>query len=575
MTEGTKPATGFRSAWRHRRWRWLLGSVGISLAGDLLYWVALVVFLVGEGDASEGAGWVAAVLIVRLVPYVTFGPIGGAIADRFDRRRLLVTIDLVRAGIFTAMAILIAVDGPRLAAVVLVGMSAVCGTMYRPTLVAATPFLVTEDDLAAANAAETSLAQLSFFVGPALGAALVAVIDPAIVVAIDAATFLASAAMVARIGQAGGGRRAVADVVDVDDGSEPTEESGIVRDVVAGFRVVANDRGVAALVVLVMTVLFMFGAEQVLFVLVAGDRLGLGPEGVGVLMGAAGLGGLLIAPFTGKLGSSARIGWLAGLSGVVSGSALAALALVDSRPAALLLVAIDGAGAIVFEVTMITLLQRAVADDVLGRVYAVQDALSALGEVGGSVVASVLAASIGIGVALGTVGLVGVSVSATVTPMLVALAARLEVRRRELRSTTEWFATIDELAAFEPAALERLARASSDVEVPAGTVVLREGDRPDDLYVVRSGRLAVTVSTAAQPIPELVADDLFGEIGLLRRIPRTATVTALTDAELVRIDGSVFVDVALGGATPPDPLARGVGRRLGRTHPHLVERSTA
>ena len=409
-----RPATGFRSAWRHRRWRWLLGSVVISLAGDLLYWVALITFLVRGTDPGEGAAWVATALVVRLVPYVVIGPIGGAIADRFDRRRLLVTIDLVRTGIFLSLALVIAVDGPRLAAVALVGLSAVCGTIYRPTLVAATPFLVTEDDLGAANAAETSLVQLSLFVGPALGAALVAVIDPALVVTIDAATFLASALMVSRIGHAGGGRTAAA------TGKATSEEarSGILRETAEGFRVVARDRGVAALVVLVTTVLFMFGAEQVLFVLVARDRLDLGAEGVGVLMAGAGLGGLLIAPFTGRLAGSARIGWLAGLSGVASGLALALLAVVESRRLALLLVGLDGAGAIVFEITLITLLQRAVAEDVLGRVYSVQDALSAAGEIAGSVLAPILAASAGLGVALGTVGGIGIGIAATI-PVLV------------------------------------------------------------------------------------------------------------------------------------------------------------
>lgn len=572
MTEtNSPPSGGFRSAWRHRRWRWLLGSVVISLAGDLLYWVAIVAFLVSGTSPGAGAAWVAAVLIVRLIPYVVIGPIGGAIADRFDRRRLLVGLDLVRAGIFLTMAAVIAVDGPRLAAVVLVALSAICGTIYRPTLVAATPFLVTEDDLAAANAAEAALAQLSMFVGPALGAALVAVMDPSIVVAIDAATFLGSALMVSRIGHAGGGRRTTLTSKGEDDADAP----GILRETVEGFRVVARDRGVTALVVLITTVLFMFGTEQVLFVLVARDRLDLGAEGVGVLLAAAGLGGLLIAPFTARLGASRRIGWLAGASGVASGTALLLLSVVESRPVAMLLVGLDGAGAIIFEVTIITLLQRAVAEDVLGRVYSVQDTLSAVGEIAGSLLAPILAASVSLGVALATSGLIGVGVSAATIPAIVVLAARLEARRVELRATREWLSTITELADFDLASLERLARSSQEVAVPAGTVVIREGDRPDDLYVVRSGRLSVTTSTPGHPIPDLTTDDLFGEIGLLRGIPRTATVTADTDSELLRIDGSVFVDVALAGVGAPGPLFRGVGVRLGRTHPDLeVEGST-
>lgn len=536
----------------------------VSLAGDLLYWVALVAFLAGGTTTGDGATWVAVALIVRLVPYVVIGPIGGAIADRFDRRKLLVGIDLSRAIVFLLLALVIAVDGPRAAAVALVGLAAIGGTIYRPALVAATPFLVTEDDLGAANAAEASLVQLSLFVGPALGAALVVVMDPALVVTINAATFIASASLVMRIGHVGGGKRAGSATALADAAS-----TGLVAETVEGFRIVARDRGVTALVTLITTVLFMFGAEQVLFVLVARDRLDLGAEGVGVFMAAAGLGGLVLAPFTGRLASSSRIGWWAGGAGSISGGALLLLAFVDTRTPALLLAAVDGAGAIIFEVTVITLLQRAVAEDALGRVFSVQDAVSAVGEVVGSLLAPILATAVGLGFALGAIGLAGVVISALTIPVIVALAARLEARRLALRGTTEWLATIEELAALEPGARERLARSSDELRVPAGTTVVQEGESPDDLYVVRAGRLTVSSSSAALPIPDLGAGDLFGEIGLLRGLPRTATVTTAADTELVRIDGGVFVDVVLGGTSLPDPLARGIGQRLRRTHPAL------
>ena len=105
--------------------------------------------------------------------------------------------------------------------------------------------------------------------------------------------------------------------------------------------------------------------------------------------------------------------------------------------------------------------------------------------------------------------------------------------------------------------------------------VIVAGDAPDDLYVVDSGRLGVVVAdppAGAAPPPDLGPGDLFGEIGLLRDIPRTATVTAATDVELTVIDGNVFVAVATPSAATAEPLLGGMRARLTRTHPHLVER---
>ncbi len=562
---GQVPARGFRSAWRHRRWRWLLASVVVSLAGDLLYWVALIAFLVDGAGAGEGASWVAVALLARLVPSVLLGPFGGTVADRMDRRRLLVGLDLARAAVFLAMAAVIAVDGSRILAVGLVALSAAASTVYRPALVAAAPFLVTEDDLGAANAAQASLAQLSLFVGPALGAALVAVMDPAIVVGIDAATFVVSALLVSRIGDVGGGRRSWA-----FGGSEAP--AGVLRETVEGFTVVARDRGLVALVGLATVVLFAFGAQQVLYVLVARDRLGLGAEGIGVLMAAAGLGGILAAPFTGRLASSPRLGWVAGASGIATTAPLVLMAFVEVRSAAYALAVVEGAAAIVYEIALLTLLQRAVTEDVMGRVFSVQEAFEAIGETVGSVLAPVLAATVGLGVALGAVGATGVLVSLLTVPALVVLGVRLEARRAELRGMSDWLGRLGEFDGMDLVGRERLARSATELDVAAGTVVLAEGALPDHLYVVRSGRLRVTTAAAgAGPIPDLGPDDVFGEIGLLRGMPRTATVTAVEPCGLLRIDGRVFRSVALGEATRIDPFTGGMRARLGRTHPHLAD----
>ncbi len=121
-----------------------------------------------------------------------------------------------------------------------------------------------------------------------------------------------------------------------------------------------------------------------------------------------------------------------------------------------------------------------------------------------------------------------------------------------------------------PVALERMARRVRLVELPAATTVFLEGDEPDDLYVITAGEVVVT-SRAQGEIRRMGPDEWFGEIGLLRGVPRTATVTSVTAVELMALPGSVFVDALTLEERLPDPLARTMRYRLARTHPHLAE----
>ncbi len=126
----------------------------MSSIGDFIYAVTIVVYLIEETDS---AGWVAASFITRMAVYSACGPIGGVLADRFDRRRLMMTLDIARAALMLAVLAVVAADGPPLATLALVTVAAALGTIYRPAAVSATPLLVPEDDLAAANAAEATV----------------------------------------------------------------------------------------------------------------------------------------------------------------------------------------------------------------------------------------------------------------------------------------------------------------------------------------------------------------------------------------------------------------------------------
>src|SRR4029077_19269887 len=130
---------------------------------------------------------------LRLVPYVLLAPIGGVIADRFDRRRGLIWSDLLRAAAMGALAARAAADGPVLAVSLLAFATTAFGTAYGPAMMAVTPSLVGEDDLAAANALNTLVDNLTIVIGPAIGAALLAVSSPVFAFSVNALTFLAPA----------------------------------------------------------------------------------------------------------------------------------------------------------------------------------------------------------------------------------------------------------------------------------------------------------------------------------------------------------------------------------------------
>lgn len=566
----TADTTGtFRGAWRHRRWRWLLASYAVSMTGDFLYFVALVVVLY---DATGSAGWVAASAVARMLAYVFLSPFGGVVADRFDRRRLLIGLDLARAAVMVALGFAAWGDAPPAVAIALAVVCTIFTVPYRPACVAATPTLVGEDDLAAANAAESVVGQLTYFAGPALGALVVAVTDPGTAFAANGLTFLVSAALVTRAGPLGGGRRrrdasredpqGPVDIVVTD-----TAES-LWSGVAKGLVVVRSEPGLIALIAFASATMFLFGFEEVVQVVVA-DDLGMGANGVGVLGAAVGVGGLLVAPFTARLGAGGGGGRLLAVSGLLLGLPMMSLAVIDSAVVACAVLVVEGVGVILAEVLFITLLQRSCPERSLGTVYGLQDSITAGTQMAGSIAAPVLVAGPGLGSALAVGGGVVVLSSVLLAPALNRLAVRVDADRRRLAPTVQRLRRLGIFGDASQAALERIARAARPRSVAAGTVLFNEGDVPDDLYVVESGEVAVSTAEHGE-VNRLRADDWFGEIGLLRQVPRTATVTTISDSELLAIPGTVFIDALAVAEVLPDPLRSTMTVRLAQIRPALA-----
>jgi MFS family permease len=553
-------AGGFRSAWAYRRWRRYLISLTVSSIGDFMYAVGLAVYLVEE---TGSATWLAAAAIVRMLTYTLLGPVGGVIADRYDRRRLMVALDAGRVALMMLAGLAIVGDASPWIVVALASATAALTTPYRPAAVAATPMLVGEDDLAGANAAEASVSQLAWFLGPALGAAVVALSDPAAAFFVNGITFAISGVLIAGVGGIGRGSRA-----------EPGHDPGALAQLVEGGRAIRQVPGLAALTVMLVAVLFAFGIETVVQVLVVTERLGRDAGSVGVLLACVGVGGLLAVPFSAKLAGRRDAGRMLAVSGLLMGAPLALLSVVSNFYLACALMVVEGVGNIVLDVLVVTLLQRACPERLLGRVFSLQDSASSLAQLVGSIAAPTLIAVGNLELALVVGGVSLVVTSVLLARPLQNISKRTEAERAALAPVVAELGNLGIFGDASRASLERLARASSAIEVAAGDTVFAEGAEPTDLYVIRSGRFVVTTATDGE-LSRLGPGDWFGEIGLLRRVPRTATVSAAADGQLLAIDGERFLAALDDLERLPDPLGITMRTRLVRTHPELDEVSIA
>ena len=176
--------------------RRLLASLAVSSLGDWLYNVALLAFVF---ERTGSPTWLAVTTAVRVLPIVVLGPVGGVLADRYDRRRLIIASDLVRAALMVALAAVVAFGLPVVLAPLLAAAATLVSSVHPPAVAASTPRLVDADALQRANAARAAIGQAAIVAGPALGAGVLAVSSPAVAILANAATFLISAVLVATI----------------------------------------------------------------------------------------------------------------------------------------------------------------------------------------------------------------------------------------------------------------------------------------------------------------------------------------------------------------------------------------
>jgi MFS family permease len=514
-----------------------------SEVGGWLYLIALAVFAYDLG----GAAAVGLVALVRTVPSAVGAPFLAVLGDRYERGLVMFATTLIRAVTMAAAAAVAYFDAAPALVYGLVGVVTLASTAFRPAQAAALPGLArTPEELTAANLASSTIATLAGFVGPAVGGFLLAATSAEVVFLTTAVVFLGAAVLV-------GG-------VNAPPASEPVSAStrAIAREAGAGFVAIAADRELRVLMGLYSAQALVGGAFNVLLVVSALELLDLGEAGVGWLNAAFGIGGVLGAVAALTLIGRRRLAsdFMFGI--VLWGVPLTLIGVWPEPAVALLMLALVGVGETLVEVAGPTLLQRSVPDRVLARVFgALESLLITMIGVGG-LLAPVLIEFLGIRGALIAVGALLPVLAAAFWSRLTDLdrAHPVAAREVELLRRVPFFAPLPEPT------LEQLAAALVPARVPAGQTIFKRGDAGDRFYVIADGTVAVEVD--AGEVKGLGPGDYFGEIALLRDVPRTATVTAETDLELYALEGDDFIAALTGHAPSAGAAEAVVAVRLGR-----------
>jgi MFS family permease len=427
----------------------------------------------------------------------------------------------------------------------LAGLVGIAATAFRPAEAALIPTLArTPEELTAANVAASTIESIGIFGGPALGGLLLAAAGPGTVFVVTAAMLLVSAILLA-------GVRPPAEK------QEAAEPESVVDELLAGFRTIARERRLRLLVALFSAQTFVDGMLNVLIVVIALDLLDAGNAGVGFLNSAIGIGGLLGAVAAAALVGRRRLAADFGMGIFIWGVPIALVAIWPNQVAALVLLGIVGIGNTLVDVSGMTLMQRAAPDEVLARVFGVLESLLLLTVGLGALAAPLLLNWLGTRGALIVAGGLLPLLVVPAWPRLNAIdrAARVPEEQLELLRGNPIF------AALPASTLEQLADRLTEVRAPAGEEIVRQGAPGDLFYVIEDG--TVEVSVDGQPGHELGRGESFGEIALLRDVPRTATVTARTDVVLYALDRDAFIPAVTGSGPSLSAAEAVIGMRLG------------
>lgn len=534
--------TAFRRVFSNRDLRRLQLAWAGSNIGGWSYTVAIAVYAFQQ----HGAYAVGLIGLARWIAAGVASPVTGALGDRFPRVRVMVTADLLRAVLLASMALIVVADGSPFVVYVISIVGTVIGTAFRPAQAALVPGLAkSPEELTAANVAASTIESVGIFVGPALGGVLVATAGVEATFAVSAGLLVWSAALIGAVDEPAKG------VETADDGEASV---GFLRETSEGFRAIVADRRLTVLSGLFAAQTFVDGALGVLVVVLALETLELGASGVGYLNSVLGIGGIVGGVAAAALVARSRLGTDFGAGIVLWGVPLVVIGIWPDPVVALVALVLVGVGNTIVDVSGDTLLQRAVPDEVLARAFAAMESVTLVAVALGSVAAPVVVDFAGDRWALVVFG--------AVLPVLAVLSWRslAAMDRVGPSPEVELLRSIPLFEPLPPATLEYLAGRLVRKRFAAGETILRQGERGDAFFVIAEG--SVEVQPAEGTVRRLGPGEHFGEIALLRDVPRTATVVAATDVEVLELSGDEFVAAVSGNAEALLAADAVVGARL-------------
>lgn len=495
-------------------------------------WTAEWAFTVGLGIVAYQAGGATAVGLVgllRMAPSALVAPLLSPLADQGRRERVLIVVSALR-GVFTgAAAVVLGVGGPTQIVYALAVLSTVAATLYRPAHSALLPSLChTGYELASANVVRGLLDAAATLMGPLVAALLLELTGVTLVFAVAAAASLWAAALLLRL--------------DYDAPPRPSapRETHLTGSAVEGVRVVWGNRDLALIMGLAAAQSFTRGALTVLTVVVAIQLLGTGESGVGFLTAAIGVGAVLGALGASLLVGTRRLGALFAVGVALWGAPVMLIGLFPRHLAALGLLACVGVGNSLIDLAGFTLLARLAADEVLARVFGVLESLVALSIGVGALVASLVVDGAGVRPALVAVGLVCPVLAVASWHRLRGMDQSIGVRDDDIALLH----SVPMLKVLPLPAIEQLARGLEQVDVATDHPVFHQGDVGDHYFVIESGEAEVIGD--GRLVATLGPGLGFGEIALLRRVRRTATVRATSELRLKALRSDRFLPVVLG-----------------------------
>ena len=504
---------------------WLLFN-----AAEWAIWVAILVYAYGaSGPASVGL-----VAVAQLVPAALAAPLTARLSERMVPERALTLAYLV---IGLAMAATGAAMAGGLSPLLIYALAAIVVAAYtsvRPIQTSILPALVGRaEQLTAANALSTILEGTGVLVGPLLCGVIVGFASPSAVYVVAGLATLGAALLIggASVRRDTWVRTATVPTPTPTPPPSPTPASPVAQ----GLRAVTAERSRMLAIVLLATRFGAAAAMDVLLVLAAIELLDMGGPGAGYLAAAIGLGWVLGGATTLVIVGRPRLTPLTVVGALIWAIPIVGVALVVQPLPALVLLVGAGVGLAVVDVAVRTVLQRLVTTTQLASVFGIAEGASMAGAAVGALMAGVLVAVVGLTAAIMVAGVLLPMVAVAVLRTVSRGEASVPIPFREI-------ALLRQIPLFAPVpapALEAAAAALVPVTMSAGTVVIRQGEVGDRFWLVDTGE--VDVDQDGSVIARLGPGASFGELALIRDIPRTASVVAVTDVALFALDREAFL----------------------------------